>query len=265
MGGINKMFGQENNTMSNSSITVYWSTPQLFTGNNPHNVSTFFYREPTSVVAPLRKIQKERGSNFLACPAFSDMFANIYQLECPIDLDLNIKEEDAIEEFSGRAFHKITNDRINLLKGRPSNLSGYFSCMLNLRWTFFADEPLTMRFTPPYFPLIVPAEGAIPVAGQFDIGSWFRPLQMEYHLPVGTTKFSYKEGDPLAFIEFMTEKEIVLKRFNYSDKLSIYQEECVNSPVKYGRFIPLKRRYEMAKKSKLREMVLAEIKNNLVE
>lgn len=250
-------------------ITVYWSPVIL-----PEEESwSFYYRNPTPVLNPLRKIQnKSAKDNFFSCPSVTDLFSNVYRVDCPIDLEINLNKEDMESPYdtnligTGKDFVLISNDsKISLYKHRLNILDNYMTCILNLRWIFFADEPLTIRFTPPYFPSIVPAEGTLLASGEFDIGKWYRPILLDYHFPVKTEKLSFKENDPLFFIEFKTEKNIIFKRYHMSEKLLRMKDECMESPNRYGRYKTLKQRYLMASKSNFSSIVLTEIKKNLVD
>jgi hypothetical protein len=102
-------------------------------------------------------------------------------------------------------------------------------------------------------------------SGQFDIGSWFRPFHIDYHIPVTATTFSVPSTSPLFYLELLTNKKVQFKRFIPSPVLNHLKHEVTKSPFRYAPFKPLTDRYEMAKKAKLREQVMAEIQKSLVE
>jgi hypothetical protein len=50
-----------------------------------------------------------------------------------------------------------------------------------------------------------------------------------------------------------------------NSNLMKYAESCMNAPSNYGNHIPLVKRYERFKNSRMNEMILKEIKNNALE
>jgi hypothetical protein len=75
----------------------------------------------------------------------------------------------------------------------------------------------------------------------------------------------FNEGDPLFYVEFMTNKKIVFKRYINSTVLKNIEEEISTAPNTYSSFKPLKERYLTAKRTKVMEQVRFLINKNLVE
>jgi len=125
--------------------------------------------------------------------------------------------------------------------------------------------PLTARFTAPYLPTVSPSPGAILACGEFDIGQWFRPFNLDYHIPLDNTRFTVEEGQDLAYVKFDTTKKVLLKRFTFNKVLHHYAYEMSNTPNRYAEYIPLSQRYQMSKNSKMNKLILKEKKNNFVE
>jgi hypothetical protein len=50
-----------------------------------------------------------------------------------------------------------------------------------------------------------------------------------------------------------------------NENLIKYAEACMHSPSNYGRNLPLIKRYERFKNSRMNEMILKEIKNSALE
>lgn len=74
-----------------------------------------------------------------------------------------------------------------------------------------------------------------------------------------------KEDEPLFYFEAATEREVILKRFEINDKLMRYLDGCVQAPVKFGKYLPLQERYKRFMNSRMNELVIKEIKENLVD
>ena len=74
-----------------------------------------------------------------------------------------------------------------------------------------------------------------------------------------------KQEDPIFYIEFKTDKNIIFKRFEFNEKTMSLGTECARSPNIFGKNKKLVDRYILGKKTGLRERVLTEIKKNLYE
>jgi hypothetical protein len=69
---------------------------------------------------------------------------------------------------------------------------------------------------------------------------------------------------PLAYVEFITDKKVILKRFEINDKMRKMGSACALS-VSVKRNVPLYERYKLFVNSKQDKILLKEIKKNLVE
>lgn len=248
--------------MENSdTITVYWAPAPYILQEESWAMA---YSEPVHLFSEHRKSKNPNGNpnNIFACPATKSTLNNTYvvnhQFDNVVDLPGNINPK-----FDH--YWLETNSAIGVLVPRSSALTGYHNLMYNMGWLLFADEPLVARFTAPFFPPHTPAEGAMLSTGEFDIGSWYRAFNLDYHVPVSAKTLKFMKDDPLFYIEFKTDKNIILKRYNVSPSLNNLAMESVNAPGRYGRFQSLKERYGIAKKAMIPELVLSEIKKNLVE
>lgn len=261
--------------IDSDTITIYWSNTA-----STSNISwSQLYASPKHVFNEHRK-NKNLGAgdgSFFACPAMSNMFTNIYKFPIAIDDEVTLPDRIDDRVFEDSNFFNMFNDPSNFFEipgsnskvsaqnFRNSSLVGHYNITYNLSWIFFCDESVNMRITAPYFPTVTPAEGVMLAPGEFDIGSWFRPYNLDYHIPFGTKKLVFKEGDPLFYGEFKTDKKVVLKRFKMNDALQGLMEECVQSPRRYGRFKKLADRYKTSRNAMIPELVLSEIKKNLID
>jgi hypothetical protein len=235
------------------------------------------YSEPEPVINQLLKrrgqIQDKRMS-VLTCPASNDFFKNLYVFKSTIE-DSCRWPEGYLKAVTTEMSPKQLDDTITLdfaygnkiafVSPRPSSVVGHVDLLYNMSWLFFADEPLTVRFTAPYYPPFTPMKDAILTSGQFDIGQWFRPWNLNYFVPFDCPGFDIKQDDPIFYFHAFTEKRIIFKRFQAVQSIQTLYDEFVRAPGRYGRLLPLSERYELAKKTKMREIILKEITNNLVD
>jgi hypothetical protein len=206
------------------------------------------------------------------CPAVKSSIKNVFVIKSNIDDDIDLPidflnrfYEESVNPNVSYPFVVPTNSSISVLVRRPPSFEGYLNLNYNMAWTFFADEPVTAKFTAPYFPPQSPAPGAMLATGEFDIGSWYRRFETDYHVPLNTTRLTFKQNDPLFYLELKTDKSIIFKRYTLSNRLRSLQEEMSNSSVRYGRFKSLEERYKQARYAKISQQVLTEIKNNVIE
>ena len=251
--------------MDKDSVVVYWA-PSMFA--NEVESWNMLYPTPQLVKSQLQSMHTDLKRNMHACPALKDSLKNVYALKSAVKEDIDLPS-DYLREIhlneGTEPFPSFNNQIVRLNKERASSLIGYSNLCYNLGWVFFSEEPLIANFTAPYMPASSPSPGAILACGEFDIGKWFRPFNFDYHIPLDNTSFKVEIGQDLAYVKFKTEKKVVLKRFSLNKVLFNYATETAQSSSRYSQFVPLLQRYEMAKNSKMTNLVLKEIKNNLID
>jgi hypothetical protein len=244
------------------TITIYWSSASFSTEDPSWDL---VYPSPESVFSKLVTSNTQLGI-MPKCPAVKNLLKNTFCFESAItdvfDLPSDFMAEIAYTEEEH--VHIPAQARLRVAKMRKTSYEGFINLSYNMSWLFFADEPLEVKFTAPYFPNVSPVPGALLSPGIFDIGRWFRPFKLDYHVPLSAKKFEVNEGDALFYLEALTEKKVVFKRYVMSPRLSNIMTEGSESPIRYGQNASLEKRYSMGDKSELSTRVLNEIKKNLV-
>jgi hypothetical protein len=249
--------------MSNKEIIVYWS-PFPFTKETSQ--WNMLYREPESVLSDLRLNRKKTDSiNFWSCPVFIDTVKKTYQIKSNFDMDYVLPINEIIEEQKKSERFDINTGIVSFQSVRKPSLENYINLSLNISWIMFAEESVEVKLTAPYFPPVTPGEGIMLAPGKFDIGSWYRPLNIDYHIPTTTTELKFKKDDSLLYLEFLTDKKIVFKRYNFTNHLRELSDECLNFHNRFGKNIPLLDKYSVFKQSRMKDLILKEIKNNLID
>jgi hypothetical protein len=252
--------------MSKDTITVYWS-PFPFTKESSQ--WNMLYREPEPVLSDFKLDRKKINkniSNFWKCPMFMETLSKVYQVKNNLDLDSSLPMDEIIKkQDSGESNFSINGGKISLICPRVSSLNSYVNLNLNMTWLMFADEPVNVKISAPYFPTVTVGDGVLVAPGEFDIGTWYRPFNYDMHIPITTKELHFKKDDPLLFFEFMTDKKIVFKRYSMTNHLNELAKECIDYAVRYGFNIKMIDKYNMFKQSQMREIILKEIKNNLID
>ena len=135
----------------------------------------------------------------------------------------------------------------------------------SLNWAFFAEnDSLMMSISSPFASRAPHMNYGTIAPGIYDIGKWFRSFNLEYNLWPGIEEFKIKEGEHIAYVHFQTDKKIVLKRFEINDKLAGYLLAASTS-TNWQKKIPLSKRYEIFKKTRMKELVMKEIRRNTID
>lgn len=249
------------------TITIYWGTPNY---NIEEESWAMLYKNPESLSSISRKNKSDFPVGMFACPATNDLLNNVFVFSSNIDDVHSLPVEYLTATHNlvvppGEDEPIATNGFIRMLRTRPSSIKNHSNLIYNMAWSLFADEPVFAKFTAPYFPPISPAPGVLLSAGLFDIGQWYRPFPLDYHIPLNVEHFEFKKDDPFFYLEILTNKKIIFKRYIPSKILKALSTEAVTAPFRYGRWKSLKERYLFAKSTGYPEQVLNEIKKNLIE
>jgi hypothetical protein len=243
--------------MKNNNLNIYWSPAFLHKpGETDWNI---LYNKPYTLFNEMSKIKSEdpNSSSFLSCPAFSEKTKNILVFTSPIDMSYKYNQDDVFP---------ISNTSINIQKieNRKNSLSIGPTFMLSLHYVFFSEESVSAYFTPPFFHKPQYTSYCVPVIGEFDIGQWFRPYNLEIQTWSSEGEIHIKKDEPLFYIEIKTDKKINLQRFNYTEKLWSISNAASESGLILGRGLGLKNRYKKFKDTGLKDIVLDEINKNIV-
>lgn len=236
-------------------ITVYWA-PGAF--SNFDQSWDMLYSEPVSVLAKLMS-DKLPGAAIVQCPATKSLLKNVFALSSNID-----DEFDFMPNGAALLSNSLGDSKISFSKPRESSFAGYVNATYNLSWLFFATESVNMRLTAPFFPAKGICEGSLFSPGVMDVGAWYRQVNLDWHVPSDTQRISIKEGQELAYIEFETDKKIKFQRYVVTPRLLHISNELAQAHLRYGKHWPLKKKYDLAKKAGMRELILAEIQKNLI-
>lgn len=241
-------------------INVYWS-PAYSQGveNSEWNM---LYPDPINLFTSLNKnknIDIEPGDSYFSCPATKDFFKKTYvfnnAINCKYEYNFN---------YDPVFFQPITENYLGSTFFRKESINSHPMVSLSMSYIFFAEESLTATFSSPAFHKPEYTNYGVCIPGEFDIGQWFRPYAVEIQLWNKEGIFELKENEPFLYVKFNTDKKIKLHRFKYNKQLGKYAAHCINYKNIFGNFKPLSQRYAKFKESRLNDLILKEIKNNLI-
>jgi hypothetical protein len=241
--------------MRKDVVNVYWA-PVFDISDRDW---TILYSDPERLLKGLSEQKAEDTpyqDSFFQCPSFTNTIKNIFVLKSPMDTHYKLQEDGT--------YSPEGPSNISMFQRDSKTLEG--QCLLGpeLNWVFFTEEDsLEMSISSPYFSQAQHLQYGSIVPGSFNIGKYFRHIGLEFNLWKDSTDLIIKENEPMAYVRFDTDKKVNLIRFTMSDKLIAIKNTTRTS----GRWNPkrsLIQRYELFKKSRLKEIILKEIKQNII-
>jgi hypothetical protein len=243
--------------MSNT-IKVYWA-PVHHGINNPPRDFNMFYYDIESLLVYLNKnkaLTEDKKNTFLRCPSFISLNKNTFILENPLDSHIKIEGSKIVPVIQSNIGFNFDHE--------PSIFKNPL-IVYDMKWVFFTEEDeLEMELTSPYFSNAPHMQYGSIVPGGFDIGKWFRHIALEYNLWNDGTEMKIDKGEPLAYVSFKTDKKVELVRFKMNLDLKTYAQSAANSS-KWEPMVPLVERYERFKRTRMKNLVMKEIKENILD
>jgi hypothetical protein len=235
------------------AINLYWS-PFFISEEKDWS---FLYQNPITLFSDLNQ-HREKGNpnSYLSCPAMSNKMKKTLIFKNTIDSSYT---------YDKNLINSVLENSLG--SGKEREASTDFGPIFKFFYSiiFFADQPLDVSFTSPYFHKSQYTQYGSVCPGEFNVGRWFRPYMFEVQMWEKEGVFNLKENEPIFYSEFKTTKPINLYRFNLSKKLNHYSNSCVETTSLFGRGQSLFSRYEKFKNIGFKEKILTEIKKNIIE
>jgi len=197
------------------------------------------------------------NDNFLNCPSFNDLFKNIVLFSNMSDAYARVVNGQVIVKEADHDQIQFNVIRRNTLKNRV--LVSY-----QMSWILFADKPLKMSTSSPYLHENVHTSYGHIIPGMFDIGSWFRPINLEYSLNENNDEIFIPAGDPLIYLHFHTDEKIQFHRFEMDHNLQKIALSVLRTRT-MGNFSPLRKAYKYFNDTHLKGLILKNIRHNLLD
>ena len=240
----------------NKPIVIYWASSGSFERND-----WMLYRDPENLQDELIKMKEPRSEreSFFNCPAVVSRIKNIFVFK-------NATEIEFLYDFTDSNNEKIiTTKGIQAQYLKPSSIKGGSYAGLPLQWVFFAEEEVEILInSPSHHPISELQEKAILPFGKIDPSKYFRPFSYEIQIRDLAGKITIKENEPLFYLEILTDRPVILKRFVYTEKIRSYANHAGSIRHVFGKMMPLIEKYKAFKESRMTEIVLKEIKENLI-
>lgn len=242
--------------MSNTT-NIYWAPVYEYTRDN-HIDWNILYPEPEILYDSLRSQKTDtKEGNVFYCPAFKNFTSNTFVFKNPMNADFYVHENYDIESH--------ISDYVTVRVEHQPSIKNRIMVEYKLRWIFFAeDDNIDISLTSPYFDHPEHLQYGSIIPARFSISNWFRPVNTEFMLKESVREFKMKKDEPLFYASFNTNKNVKLIRFDMNEKLRASSMACSTSS-RWESWVPLSQRYNRFKESRMRGIILKEIRNNLVE
>jgi hypothetical protein len=238
----------------NKKTIVYWASEDGISDNQQLDWSILF-NEPENLKKSLsRTINYGNHKKYFNCPSFNELSKNIFIFQNPIRSEYLLDKENNI-------LHHSENSISSKIQHKPSLIN----CPLiqyGLSFYFFSEEEIDMTLSSPFFSYSPYMQYASIVPGSINIGSWFRPINLEFNL-WEQNRLVIEENEPIAYFNFNSQNQIILKRFKMNNNLTKISNTC-SSGGTWEKRVSLKKRYQRFKLSQTKRYVLQEIKKQII-
>jgi hypothetical protein len=258
-------------------INLYWA-PLIFP-SDPEDWS-FMYEKPKTLYSELlayrqpsekqtsekQPSENRRNKTVFACPAFSDKFTKSLVIKNPFSCSYEYSYNPEYDYTDEKQILKATTPvYVNAEYTRSQGLTFGPSIVFSLRHMFFADSPLKMTLCSPFFHEPKHTKYGAIYPGSFDVGQWFRPINIELQMWKQSGELILEKDEPMYYLLFDTDRPIILHRFVLDEQLIKYAYASVGMGKLFSQNFSLLERYKKFKDVGHGEKILTRIKQNLVE
>jgi len=251
---------------SKDPIIVYWAPHSIAEDDGLVGNWNMMYHEPTNVFKHWTqfdiKSETKEGDSFIKCPAFKNLSKNIYSWPWPFDSSYSYKA--ASTDVNQIEINPLSESFVACYPPRNQTMTVGPNIEFSYRLHMFAEEPLEVMLTSPYLQQVEYMKYGFLTSGQFDIGKWFRTLNVELQLYGNEGELHFKKDEPIFYVNFLTDRKIILKRFELTKEIDTYSRKCINAKHMFGYKMPLVDSYKIFSKSRTRDILLKKIKENLI-
>jgi hypothetical protein len=249
--------------MINDTINVYWS-PQATWEVESQGEWNMLYPDPTNLFTELNNLRtSDAGTRtYFSCSATGPRFKNTFVFRNELSSSYAF---DFSKGFEKSTIYPLTQNFLNFEIKRPPSITTGPLVNINLFYSFFAEESLEAEFTPPMMHPPQYTKYGTCIPGSFDIGQWFRPYPLELQMWNMKGELHLNQNEPLFYVHFNTDKKVNLQRFKMNGTISSYLDACSGTAKVWGMGSTLQERYDRFKRTRMKDLILKEIKQNLLD
>lgn len=195
---------------------------------------------------------------FAMCPAHNEWVKNCYVYRSPLTLDVTTKENGRLDIKMPTVDPDYINDRMP--NYRWDERKHVFELDFVYEHLFFSEDDVTFEMVPAFF-----EEDVLPVTPcSMKINNWVRPIHPAF-LMTDVKEMHIKEGQPIAYYRFLSEKKIKFVDFEFHE----HEFQTIVNGLSNIRYITgrrtLRQYYDIFNRGQTKKKLLTAIKRNLME
>ena len=236
-------------------IIVYWAYAPLPSKNT---YASMMMNPPIPLfkTLPKRASNEDPLRNYMNCRGLPNLYKNTFLATSPINADISI---DVVNE---KCWPVGKGSEFFIEENRPFENMNRID--LDFSYIFFSEESLEISEIPPFMHKTTFSEDAFIASGSFDISKWFRPINASFIFWKDRSQLKLKKGEPLFYFDFKTEKNIVLKQFEFTEEILEIMRGCITYRSN-NILSSLQHLYDRFIKSKKNKKLIILIKDNLID
>lgn len=211
---------------------------------------------PLFKTLPKRATNRDALQNYINCRGLPNLYKNTFLVTSPINADISINTID------DKCYPSGEGSQFFIEENRPFEDMNRID--LDFSYIFFSEESLEIAQIPPFIHKTTFSEDAFIASGSFDISKWFRPLFPSFIFWKDRSQLKLKKDEPLFYFDFKTEKNVVLKQFEFTQEIF----EIMAGSISYRNANPLsslQNLYDRFASSKKSKKLIKLIKENLID
>ena len=247
-----------------NEVVVYWA-------NNYFNYEAlepdYAIKDLHSRVEKINELDKYETKNLIKCPVATLYLKNTFRVKSPIDYSICWDKKNGVvntEHYDQNFFNKFINVR--------DVKSGIISMKFGSNVFFTEEDNLIIEYKSACYAENTLANNINIIHGEINIGQYFRYSDFACFINRPGEFLNVKRGEALYYVRFLTDKKVVLKKFNCTPEMSLLVEPIMET--KHRTRVRIKNTnvwgkmevyYNVFKTSQIKSLLVKKIKENILE
>lgn len=242
-------------------MDVYWTIPEKWPVSGHIPLISYYDPDPVKSIINKWPISQPTDAlvDFRVCPAVQNIATNMFALKFPFDYDLTWSLTTG--HVSSTFYTQDFFDKMVVIRSINDLMFSF-----HLHYLFMSEEPLEVEQIPAYLSNNGFSNSTVLIPGKFDIGQWTRTLDCAFTVKKGVQGIKFDRGDDYCYIKFLTKEKINFRKFLPSDRfIEITRGNIISKNYMNKKVNPLSFWYELYANSKMKKILMKEVKNNLID
>ena len=219
--------------------------------------SALYGQEPSLVKKGFSANRDAKELRVLKCPSFQEFMHNVYEVASTHNLDIDVFDDCINTKTLGHEFF----DNVSVHSAKEK-MYGFDSQAV----MFVAkSDSLEITQESPFMSDTDWSSSVNVIPGKLDAGKYFRPLTCSFDIHKNVSNFKVKEGEPLYYVRFHTNKKIKFVPFLWTDSIDNITKDFRFHGEHFHTWKPLNFYYDVLQKKKYKNLLLKEIKISLLK